>query len=474
MTAPNSDVYDAYDCCRRCQRQRPRGHEDDCLFANLSDSDAEELATLERQIQATRLASVPAESRGGAPAGEADLYGPPSADPAMYVGLLGEMVEVAKPTTEADPVGVYASLLSSVGVLVGTNPHVRVGNTKHPLLVWPLLFGRTGSGRKGEAGQTARVFLSQTTPDYELLSVSGLSSGEGLIERIRDPEDAEDSGGTMDKRLLVIEPEFASVMARAKREASTLGYVLRDAWDGGRLSVLTRRAYGTTLSHVGIIGHITPKEFKARLAEADMSGGTYNRFLPVYVERSKRLPIPEGVDDMVVSGLAERLREAIQGARDIRRVQLDREATELWTAELYDEMTEADDEDQAWTEFARRAAPYCLRIAAVHAVLDGRSLISKADLTAAGALARYSVASARYVLGPHRDPRFDRIVRSLDAAGNRGLTRTQVSELFSRNLSKRKLDELLAAVVADGRYRETKEPTGGRPVVRYIRTKQTK
>lgn len=437
-------VYDeATGCCNGCERHHSRGHEPDC-------SHADDTAV------------------------ESDQYGPPAADATMYVGLLGEMVEEAKPTTEADPVGVFASLLSGVGVLIGTSPHVRVGNTKHPLLVWPLLFGRTGSGRKGEAGQTARVFLSRTTPEYELLSVSGLSSGEGLIERIRDSEDAEDSGGTMDKRLLVVEPEFASVMARAKREASTLGYVLRDAWEGGRLSVLTRRAYGTSLSHVGIVGHITPKEFKARLAEADMSGGTFNRFLPIYVERSKRLPIPEGVDDLVVSGLAGRLRDAIQDAKAIQRVQLDGEATELWTAELYDEMTEADDEDQEWTEFARRAAPYCLRIAALHAVLDGRDLISKADLTAAGALARYSVASARYVLGPRRDPRFDRIVRSLDAAGDRGLTRTQVSELFSRNLPKQKLDELLTEVIADGRYREFKEPTGGRPLIRYIRTKQTK
>jgi hypothetical protein len=44
----------------------------------------------------------------------------------------------------------------------------------------------------------------------------------------------------MDKRLSVTEPEFSTVMARAKREGSTLGTMLRQAWDGRTLAVLTR------------------------------------------------------------------------------------------------------------------------------------------------------------------------------------------------------------------------------------------
>ena len=37
---------------------------------------------------------------------------PPSASGEMYHGLLGEIVHAAGPSTEADPVGVLASLLS--------------------------------------------------------------------------------------------------------------------------------------------------------------------------------------------------------------------------------------------------------------------------------------------------------------------------------------------------------------------------
>lgn len=404
---------------------------------------------------------------------------PPVVDRSMYHGLLGEIVHAANPSTEADPVGVLASLVGHVGVVIGPDVYVQIGNTRHPLLIWPLLFGRTGSGRKGEAGETASVFLQEGAATYLDIAVTGLSSGEGLIERIRDPDpdNDKDQGGTADKRLAVTEPEFASVMARAKREGSTLGYVLREAWTGKPLSVLNRRALHASTSHIGIVGHITPKEFRLRLADADMAGGTFNRFLPIYVERSKKLPIPAGVSEATIKKLGGQLGNAVTRAKHLGAIDLDQEASSLWVGELYDEFTEADDEDAAWTEFARRGAPYCRRIAALYAALDGRTAAGKADLAAAAALVRYAIDTAKYVLdGRRRDPRADRIVRALDGAGTTGLTRAEISALFSRNLSAEILTELLGALTESGRYEVFKRPTAGRPaeVFRRTPTKKTK
>ncbi len=387
----------------------------------------------------------------------------PCADPAMYAGILGEITAAAAPTTEADPVGIYASLLAGTGVIIGPGPYVQVGNTRHPLLVWPLLLGRTGSGRKGEATGTAEIFLRRAFPTSADFTVSGLSSGEGLIERIRDE-------GTEDKRLFVVEPEFTSVMARSKREGSTLAAVQRLAWDGRALAVLNRTQLKASASHVGIVGHITPREFRLRLAETDMAGGTYNRYLPLFVERSHLLAIPEGVSEQLVTALAARLNASIEAASAAGRIQFGGEATQLWSDELYPEMVAADDEDQAHAEFTRRAAPYCLRISGLLAVLDGRRLIGKDDLHAAGALVRYAVASARYVLDRQaRDPRLDRIRRAVDAAGDAGLSRSEISALFSRNLAKDILDELLGQLTDTGTYEETRLPTRGRPAERFRR-----
>ncbi len=438
---------------------------------------AERRAIFEQAQRALQAASNPAvdistvrEYAGTKKEERTKRTGPPvpSPDPAMYAGILGEIAVRAAPSTEADPVGIYASLLAGTSVLVGSDPHVQVGNTRHPLLVWLLLMGRTGSGRKGEATGTAEIFL-RTARDMDMaeLTVSGLSSGEGLIERIAD-------GETDDKRLLVIETEFTSVMARSRREGSTLGAVQRQAWEGRALAVLNRKKDKKPLracsSHIGIIGHITPREFRMSIAEADLAGGTYNRYLPLFVERTRLLPIPEGVLDDDRVGLGARLADAIGNAEAVRRIQLGREAAELWTGELYPEMTGADDEDHAEAEFTRRAAPYCLRIGGLLAALDGRQLIGKDDLTAAAALVRYSIASARYVLdGQARDPRLERIRRAVDAAGDAGLNRSAISALFSRSLTKEVLGELLAQLTADGEYEEARMATKGRPAETFRR-----
>ena len=141
-----------------------------------------------------------------------------------------------------------------VSGLIGPEPHLRIGNTRHPLLIWTLLLGSTGTGRKGEAAATASLFVAQAADDdLAQVLVGGLSSGEGLIERIRDYDpDRPDDGGTNDKRLVVLESEFGSVLARARRDGNTLATILRQAWDGGRLGVMNRRALVASTSHVAI------------------------------------------------------------------------------------------------------------------------------------------------------------------------------------------------------------------------------
>lgn len=387
----------------------------------------------------------------------------PVCDPGMFRGVLGDIVNTADPGTEADKVGVYGSLLCEVTALVGHLPYVQIGNVRHPLLVWSLLIGRTSTGRKGEATSTATRVVRLAKSEVDEITEGGLSSGEGLIERIRDPEDAEDQGGTMDKRLLVIETEMATVMAACAREGTKLPGILRQAWDGGRLAILNRKRIVATESHVAIIGHITPREFRARLRESDMAGGTWNRYLPLYVERRKLLPLPVGFAEADLAHLAKQLSVAIDSARHRSSVTLDAGATELWRDQLYREFTEFD-EDTASADFVQRAAPYCRRIAALYAALDGRDQADTEDLEAAAHLIRYSIASARYVLDPApRDVNLDKLRRAVDEAGMAGLTREAAGKVFSGHVTKSDLDDLIARLIADGTYTKEIIPTGGRP-----------
>jgi hypothetical protein len=99
--------------------------------------------------------------------------------------------------------------------------------------------------------------LSLVDPGFmEARRRSGLSSGEGLIQAVRDAREEDPQikdksgahrlerqvvdGGESDKRLLVIESEFGSVLQQSGRDGNILSTTLRDAWDGKPLPVLAR------------------------------------------------------------------------------------------------------------------------------------------------------------------------------------------------------------------------------------------
>ena len=70
--------------------------------------------------------------------------------------------------------------------------------------------------------------------------------------------------GVLDKRLFVIESEFANVLKVMAREGNTLSPVLRRAWDTGDLRTLTKNSPArATGAHISIIGHITRQENRA-------------------------------------------------------------------------------------------------------------------------------------------------------------------------------------------------------------------
>ena len=79
----------------------------------------------------------------------------------------------------------------------------------------------------------------------------GLSSGEGLINEVRDAVEKwnakerrteEVDPGITDKRLMVMEAEFSNALAVMDRPGNTLSPTIRRAWDGGMLSTLTKNS----------------------------------------------------------------------------------------------------------------------------------------------------------------------------------------------------------------------------------------
>jgi Mg-chelatase subunit ChlI len=149
-------------------------------------------------------------------------------------------------------------------------------------------------------------------------------------------------------------------------------------------------------------------------------------------------------------------------------VGLDGDAIKVWTSDIYEEFTTFDNESAVSTQFIQRAAPYCRRIAALEAALAGRSSVTADDIRAAAAAVRYAIGSARYVLGrTSRNPDLDKIRRAVGGAGADGLSRSEISALFSRNKPVAALDALLAELMDGDGFEKFLRKTQGRPAEAY-------
>jgi hypothetical protein len=415
-----------------------------------------------------------AEGEDGGPPARKD---PILKEEALY-GLAGDVVRTIGPHSEADPAAVLASFLAAAGAMLGQAGHSFAGDEEHPARVWPLIIGPTAGGMKGTSWSAVRRVVLTADPSFGDKFKSGLSSGEGLIEAVRDgvgePNDKNFDEGVTDKRLLVVESEFAAVLAKSNREGNALSMTLRQAWDGGTLATMTRKnsALKATDPHLVIVGHITATELRIKLSESDVAGGLMNRFLPVLSRRSKRLPSGGGTPEQEITGLASTLRAVLRGGSKSVRLRRAPEAEQLW-ADRYEALTPDDLPDSHYASVIARAVPQVIRLSTTYALLDKSHLVEVAHLQAALAFWDYVCASAFTVFGDvaaHTD--LDKIMTAIDVAGKRGLSRSDASAVFSRNKPKPQLDELLKQLTRTGRYEEVPQrPSGrGRPSWFYRRT----
>ncbi|MGH3903084.1 MAG: DUF3987 domain-containing protein [Pseudonocardiaceae bacterium] len=413
----------------------------------------------------------------------------PDRDPAVFDCHLGQLVNRVAPDTEADPIAILVSLIAAAGVHLGPGPHVQVGDDRHPLLIWPLLIGRSAAGRKGASWSTTRRLL--TTADTEFASTnvrSGLTSGEGLAAVFtpdhppdaaspdRKPDHKPAGPGALpagDHRLLVYEPEWAAVMARMKREGNALSATLRAAWEGGDLSTMNVTARIARGTHIGILAHISPTEFRSKVTNADMAGGTYNRFLPIAVARSQFLPLATGIPTPLLDELAFDLATRLLHGAQIGALGFTPDATRTWRR-LYVEFGTDHGDDGPISEFISRTAPYTLRLAGLHAALDGQHHINTHHLHAAAALVRYAIASARAVFTNEHTS--TKLATWITEAGPEGRTKEQIrSEFFRRNKNAKEVTAVLDELTAAGAIVRTTRPRAdgncaGRPAEVYIAT----
>jgi Protein of unknown function (DUF3987) len=384
---------------------------------------------------------------------------PEAPHPDIYQGLAGAIVETVAPHTEADPVAILGQLLVAAGSVIGRGAFFEIEATRHHPNEFVVLVGDSAKARKGSSWDHVARLLNRVEPTFPLRTHSGLSTGEGLIWAVRDPAGADP--GAADRRLLVVEPEFASVLKATSRDINTLSPVLRNAWDGRPLQTLTRTSPArASAAHISVIGHITATELSAQLNTVEIANGFLNRFVLLACRRVRLLPEGGAPDPLADSGLDHQLVQALGQAQRAGQVRFDLNARVAWW-DTYPQLSQA--RPGLAGSMAARAEAHVLRLALIYALLDHQASIRPPHLHAALALWDYAARSAAWALGSSSgDPIAEQIHAALTASPA-GLTRTQIRDLFARNQPAAALDQALATLAHAGRARRLRQATAGRP-----------
>lgn len=375
---------------------------------------------------------------------ETDSF-PILSDKALY-GLAGEIVTEIANDSESHPAALLIQFLAAFGNIVGFSPHFYTEADAQGINLYTVVVGKSArSGRKGTSWGNISALFSMVEPTWavENLQSGGLSSGEGLITRLRDANG--DDPGVGDKRLLVVEGEFASVLRVKGRETNTLDAILRNAWDRKPLSKMISSktdSMKVTDPHFSFIGHITEEELKSLIKDVDAYNGYSNRILWVCTKRTKKLPRGGRFFKRDITNYILSLRDIINVASAVKEMDFDNEANDLWT-EFY--LSLNDKETGKPASVLSRAEPQVIRLAMLYALLDKSNIVRKVHLEAALGLWQYCEDSVRYIFGESLSAGASKLLEALREAGGKGLSRSDIiANVFNKNKSKADIDSWLA------------------------------
>jgi len=378
-----------------------------------------------------------------------------------FHGPAGNLVRLIEPCTEADPHGLLLDTLLSFGNACGRGTHFNVEADRHSLNLFVAEVGISAKGRKGTAlGHTDAIREWMDAVWANKRVQSGLSSGEGLIKAVELLQ----SDGGADKRLLVIEDEFAAVLRAMSRRGNTLGTTLRRAWDGRSLQVMVKGQPQMVIgAHISMLAQTNQEDLRRYLDKVDVLNGFANRFLWCCVRRRRLLPFGGRIPETEFRELMKPIRSALRFSRTAGEIALSKKAMDLWASE-YPALT-ADIPGLVGSVVSRGEAQ-TRRLAAIYAVLDNSRVVRTHHLRAALAVWAYCFSSAQFLFGDRiesvAEARLSSKIYGLLQDHPEGMTRTEISASLSNHYAKKSIDDVLEKLREERLVTSTMKRTRGR------------
>jgi hypothetical protein len=377
-----------------------------------------------------------------------------------FAGMVGDFTDLWQSHTEASPIALAAQFITFYGHAIGRKPFYAVGGDDHRTNLEVCLVGPTSFARKGQSYGCVKYTFSkvQLALGVPFIEARGLSTGEGLIAAVRNPttklskkgERKIEDEGVDDKRLLVFESEFASVLRRMTREGNTLSEVIRQAWDTGELGTMTRTApLRATGAHISLITHVTPTDLQLYLNDVSTMNGFANRFIFIATRGVRLLPDPGRPSEEALREFVVRLAKAIEFGQHVTEMHRSAEAEFYWK-DLYEKLN-APRTGRQHNAVVKRAPAHVLRLSMIYALLAGTTSVEVQHLKSAAALWDYAERTSRFVFGDSLGDKLAEKILNILVTEPKGLTTREITHKVS---AKKGVSDALRLLYENGQVRQ--------------------
>lgn len=414
----------------------------------------------------------------------------------VWRGIFAKYRELMSPTSEASDAYYFASLLTTVGALMGRSVMVYYAGELYPN-IYTVIEGPTGISRKSSATKSAIKTIRDVDPT--LIIRRSLSTVEGLINILKAPteeelEEYEQKTEAFKKELIAQEPEkpipifeyegrrllvtfdeFSLLLKKTKRESSsTLIQGLTEAYDcPDTLDNPTKeRPMSAYKPCVSLIGLTTKAWLERTLDYDDLLGGFVNRFIFFMGEPKNPIPKPPKPD----ANAWNHVKICLQQARNAyhkasskegssQEYTLTTEADELWESyylDWYQRQRQCNDETM--TCLWQRLPNHAMKTALLYGCLEdkqGTAQITCEQLQAGIDLATYAEKSYEYLFRGFGFSKRARIEATIEEKLKmRRMTRRELRHAISSAIDTGELNTAILNMTRIGKVGEISVPVG--------------
>lgn len=398
---------------------------------------------------------------------------PPKLRHEGFYGCLSDISKDLSEYTEANRAFIANNILMGIAVSTpSSNLVMPFAATNTELRMFSLQVLPSGCGKGVSEKQTKALFNEAiqllgnniVSPHsglsfYAKVFSGGLSTGEGIAFELRDGivnENGDVQQSVEDKRLLVLEPEFANALAKCNGHNSILSATIRKIFDGESLEPMTKKdRIKCTKPDVCIIGQITPEELLDKLDSVSISNGFANRFPIFSGTQPVYQPIPRVIKKEKLQKHAKELNKVMSWCHESSKVLTMSDCYKKLWCEKYSDLKQIGASGSIERSLMTRAPHYASMYAMLFAALDMTTIVTANHLVASLAWIDYWHESVRYVFGTEaaaykaeqRNLQALEVlnkIKELVAINNsQPITRTPLQQAFGKKYTSKQISEVL-------------------------------